>query len=174
MEYCTNCGTEVLDNANYCAKCGSMVASEKKEGKYEAGRTGSGVSKDAQEYYGSSQHELLESIKGGLIILMFGALLFIASSGMPSSISLSNYLAYFLLGIGIILVVNFLIHLRLPNSRLYHQYGDLFGGIILFAIGILCIYGFDRYFWPMAIVSIGIYVISMRIVKFLVGKRAIA
>jgi hypothetical protein len=101
---------------------------------------------------------------------LFGALLFIASSGMSSSVTKSNYLDYFLLGIGIILLVSFLIHLRLPNSRLY-QYGDLIGGIILFSIGILCIYGFDRYFWPMVIVSVGIYVISMKIVKFFAGRE---
>jgi hypothetical protein len=171
MEYCGNCGIEVPDNANYCSKCGSMLGSGKKEEVYETGRIGLGVSKNAQKSYESSQHELLESIKGGLIILMFGALLFIASSGMSSSITLSNYLAYFLLGIGIILLVSFLIHLRLPKSRLY-QYGDIIGGIILFSIGILCIYGFDRYFWSIAIVSVGIYVISMKIVKFLAGKGA--
>ncbi len=164
MEYCTNCGIEVPDNANYCSKCGSMVGGKKKE-MYEPGRMNPEVSKDSLEYYGSSKHELLRSIKGGLIILMFGALLFIASSGMSSSVTLSNYLAYFLLAIGIILIVIFLIHVRLPNSRLY-QYGDLIGGIILFAIGIFCIYGFERYFWPMTIVSVGIYVISMKIVKF--------
>ncbi len=105
------------------------------------------------------------------IILMFGALLFIASSGMSSSITLSNYFAYFLSGIGIILVVNFLIHLLLPNCRLY-QHGDFIGGIILFAIGALCIYGFDRYFWPMAIVSVGIFVISMKIVKLFAVRES--
>lgn len=171
MEYCMNCGTEVPGNTNYCSKCCSMLGSGKREEVYETGRTGPRVSRNAQKSYGSSQHELLESIKGGLIILMFGTLLFIASSGMSSSITLSNYLSYFLLGIGIILLVSFLIHLRLPNNRL-NQYGDLIGGIILFAIGILCIYGFDGYFWSIAIVSVGIYVISMKIVKFLAGRGA--
>ena len=171
MEHCTNCGTGVPDNANYCSKCGLMLSSVKKEEVYETGRTEPGVSKDFQEYHGSSQHELLESIKGGSIILMFGALLFIASSGMSSSITLSNYFAYFLLGIGIILLISFLFHLRLPNSRSY-QYGDLIGGIILFATGILCIYGFDRYFWSIAIVSVGIYVISMKIIKVFAGREA--
>ncbi len=169
MEYCTNCGIEIPDDANYCSKCGSIVGGKKKE-MYEPGRMNPEVSKNSLEYYGSSEHKLLGSIKGGLIILMFGALLFIASSGMSFSVTLSNYLAYFLLAIGIILIVLFLIHVRLPNCRLYH-YGDLIGGIILFAIGILCIYGFERYFLPMAIVSVGIYVISMEIVKFLARRQ---
>jgi hypothetical protein len=163
MEYCINCGIKVPDDANYCPRCGSMVGVKKKD-MCETDRKNTEVSKNSQEYYGSSKHELLESIKGGLIILIFGALLFIASSGISSSVTLSNYLAYFLSGIGITLIANFLIHLRLP-SRLY-QYGDLVGGIILFAIGFLCIYGFERYFWPMTIVSVGLYAISMKIVKF--------
>jgi uncharacterized membrane protein YvbJ len=63
MKYCTNCGTEVPDNANYCVKCGSMVGSGKNEDMYETDRMGPGVSRNAQEYYGSSKHKLLESIK---------------------------------------------------------------------------------------------------------------
>jgi len=171
MEYCTNCGTEVHDKANYCSKCGSMVGSGKKEEMYNTDRMKAGVNKNAQEYHGSSKYELLDSVKGGMIILMFGALLFISSSGMSSSITESNYLDYFLLGIGIILVVSFFIHLRLTNNRMY-QYGDLIGGIILFAIGILCIFGFEIYFWPMAIVSVGIYVVSMKIVKFRMVRQS--
>ena len=171
MGNCTNCSTEVPDNANYCAKCGSMIGSGKKEDVYETDRMKYGVDRNARECYRSSQHELLESIKGGFVILMFGALLFIASSGMSSSVTLSNYFAYFLSGIGIILVVNFLIHLLLPNCRLY-QHGDFIGGVILFAIGALCIYVFDRYFWPMSIVSVGIFVISMKIVKLFVVRES--
>jgi hypothetical protein len=147
-----------------------MVGSGKKEEVYNTDRMKAGVSKNAQEYHGSSKNELLDSVKGGMIILMFGALLLISSSGMSSAITESNYLDYFLLGIGIILVVSFFIHLRLTNGRMY-QYGDLIGGIILFAIGILCIFGFERYFWPMAIVSVGIYSISVRIVKFLARRE---
>jgi len=169
--YCTNCGTQVPDNANNCTKCGSIIGSGKKEDMSEAGRIRSGVSRNARERYRSSKHELLESIRGGFIVLMLGTLLFIAGCGMSSSITLSNFFAYFLSGLGVILVANFITHLLLPNCKFY-LYGDFIGGIILFAIGALCIYGFDRYFWPMVIVSVGIFAISMGIVKFVTGKES--
>jgi zinc-ribbon domain len=170
MEYCTNCGTEIPDNMKYCAKCGSIIGSGKKGDVYETGKIKPEVGRNAQEYYRSSKHELLESIRGGFIALVLGTLLFIAASGVSSSITLSNFFAYFLSGLGAILVANFFTHLLLPNCKSY-RYGDFIGGIILFAIGVLCIYGFDRYFWPMVIVSVGIFAISMGIVKFLAGRE---
>jgi len=63
-------------------------------------------------------------------------------------------------------MVNFLIHLLLPG-RGFYRFSDLIGGVILLAIGALCIYGFGTYFWPIAIVGFGIYVISMGLVKYL-------
>lgn len=170
MEYCTNCGNKIPDNANYCSKCGPIIGSEKKEKVYEIGRMKSEISRNTYECYRSSKHELLESIRGGFIVLMLGTLLFIAASGMSSSITMSNYFAYFLSGSGAILLAIFFMHLLLSNYTFY-RYGDFIGGIILFAIGALCIYGFDRYIWPMVIVSVGIYSISVRIVKFLAGRE---
>lgn len=171
MEYCMNCGTGIPDNANYCAKCGSMISSGKKEDAFETGRMRHGVSRNAPECYRSSKHELLESTRGGFIVLMLGTLLFIAASGMSSSITLSNFFAYFLSGLGVILIANFFVHQLLPNCKFY-RYGDLIGGIILFAIGALCTYGFDRYFWPMVIISVGVFAISMGIVKFLARRES--
>jgi hypothetical protein len=170
MKYCMNCGTDTPDNANYCAKCGSMIGSGKKEEVSEAGKLRSGINRNAHECYISSKYETLKSIRGGFLVLMLGTLFFIAASGMSSSITLSNFFAYFLSGLGVLLVASFFTHLLLPNCKFY-RYGDFIGGIILFTIGALRIYGFDRYFFPMVIISVGIYSISMGIVKFLVGRR---
>jgi ribosomal protein L40E len=170
MEYCTNCGTEVPDNANYCSKCGLKIGSKKKEEAYETDRMKSEISSIPHESYRSSKHELLESIRGGFIILILGILLIIAASGNSSSITMSNYFAYFLVGSGVILIAIFFVHLLLSDGKFY-KYGDFFGGIILFTLGILLIYGFDRYFWYMAIAGVGIYSISVRITKFLAGKK---
>jgi hypothetical protein len=138
----------------------------------ETGNERPGINTNAHECYISSKHETLKSIRGGFLVLMLGALLFIATSGISSSIMLSNFFAYFLSGLGAILVASFFTHLLLPNCKFY-RYGDLIGGVILFAIGALCIYGFDRYFLPMVIVSVGIYSISMGIVKFLSRRQPI-
>jgi hypothetical protein len=113
---------------------------------------------------------MLEATMGGLAILMLGVLIFIAATGISSLITWSNFFACFLAGLGAIMVVNFLIHLLLPGCRLY-RFSDLIGGVILLAIGTLCIYGFGTYFLPIAIVSIGIYVISIGIVKFLTRRE---
>jgi ribosomal protein L40E len=169
MEYCTNCGAEAPDGASFCSKCGSGIGPAKK---LDAGRRiKPGISAGAWECFRSPEHKMLKATMGGLVILMLGALIFIAATGISSLVTWSNFFACFLAGFGAILVINFLIHLLLPNCRFY-RFGDLIGGIILLSIGALCIYGFGNYFVPIAIVGIGIYVIFMGIVKFLTRREA--
>jgi ribosomal protein L40E len=167
MEYCTNCGAEAPDGAGFCPKCGSMIGNVKKFD--VARRTKLGISADAWEFYRSPEHKMLKSTMGGLVVLMLGALIFIAATGISSWITWANFFAYFLAGWGTLMLVNFLVHLLTPKARFY-RFGDLVGGTILLAIGGLCIAGFGGYFWPMVIVSMGLYIIFMGILKSYTGN----
>ncbi|HTX44101.1 MAG TPA: zinc-ribbon domain-containing protein, partial [Methanocella sp.] len=164
---CTNCGAEAPEGAGFCPKCGSGIGPIKK---LDAGRRiKPGISVEAWEFYRSPEHKMLKATMGGLVILMLGTLIFIAATGISSWITWANFFAYFLAGWGVLMVVNFLIHLLAPGCRFY-RFGDLVGGTILLAIGGLCIAGFGDYFWPLAIVSVGLYIISMGILKFYSGN----
>jgi hypothetical protein len=165
MEYCTNCGAEAPEGAGFCPKCGSMTGKKPDA----ARRIKPGISAEAWAFYRSPEHKMLKATMGGLVILMLGALILIAATGVTSWVTWSNFFVLFLMGWGALMVMNFLIHLLVPICRFY-RFGDLIGGSILIAIGGLCISGFGDYFWPIAIVSVGVYIISMGIVKFYTGN----
>jgi len=97
MEYCTNCGAGAPDGAGFCSKCGSRIGPVRKEFKEAIGhRMKPGVSAGAWECYRSPGHKMLEATLGGLAILLFGVLIFIAATGISSLVTWSNFFACFL------------------------------------------------------------------------------
>ena len=167
MVDCMNCGAEAPEGAGFCPKCGSKVDNVKKLDVVH--KTKAGINAEAWEFYRSPEHKMLKSVLGGLVVLMFGVLILIPATGVSSWITWANFFAYFLAGWGALMVVNFLVHLLAPNARFY-RFGDLVGGSIMLAIGGLCIAGFGGYFWPMAIVSVGLYIIFMGILRSFAGN----
>ncbi len=119
--------------------------------------------------YQSPEHRFLGTLAGGLSVLLLGALLFAAALNASPLITWSNFFAWFLVGHGILLMLKFFAHGLLPDKAAPH-YGNLVGGAIIAAVGVLCFIGFGNYFVPMAVVSIGIYAISMGIVKLYRGN----
>ncbi len=98
MEYCMKCGAEAPEGTGFCPKCGSMIGNVKKLDIIP--RTKPGISAGAWECYKSPGHKMLKSIIGGSIVLMLGALIFIAATGISSWITWANFFAYFLAGWG--------------------------------------------------------------------------
>jgi predicted RNA-binding Zn-ribbon protein involved in translation (DUF1610 family) len=167
MEYCTSCGAEAPDGTGYCPKCGAEITSAASRNaelrkRYE-------IRQGGWKKYQSPEHRLLGSVVSGLSILLLGALLFVAALHASPLVTWSNFFAWFLVGHGILLVMKFFAHGLLPEQVVPH-YGNLIGGAIIAAIGALCFIGFGNYFVPMAIVSIGIYAISLGILKFYKGN----
>jgi hypothetical protein len=111
----------------------------------------------------------LSAATGGISVLLLGVLLFIAATNASPLVTWSNFFAWFLVGHGALLVMKFFAHGLLPGKEAPH-YGNLIGGAIITAVGALCFIGFANYFVPIAIVSIGIYAISMGILKFYHGN----
>jgi hypothetical protein len=156
MVNCKNCGTEVLESAGYCPRCG-----------YEIGR--GNTSPRHIESYKNPEYKLLSAITGGLSILLLGVLIYMAAVSITPLVSWSNFFAWFLLGHGALLVMKYFANQMLP-IQVRRKHGDLIGGGIIAAIGALCLIGFGNYFIPIAIVGIGIYAISMGILKFYTGN----
>lgn len=167
MEYCTNCGAGAPDGTGICPKCGLEITagasrSAELRKRYE-------IRQGGWKKYQSSEHRFLGTLIGGLSVILLGALLFMAALNASPLVTWSNFFAWFLVGHGILLVMKFFAHGLLPE-RVTPNYGNLVGGAIIAAVGALCFIGFGNYLVPMAIVSIGIYAISMGILKFYKGN----
>ncbi len=153
---CNNCGSEVPESADSCPGCG-----------YEIGRGNTSLRHVESSI--NIEYKLLSAITGGLSFLLLGALVYMAAITMTPLVSWSNFIAWFLLGHGALLVMKYFANLMLPIP-VRGKHGYLIGGGIIAAIGALCLAGFDAYFWPVAIVSIAIYILSMGILKFYSGN----
>ncbi len=156
MVNCTNCGTEMPESAGFCPRCGR-----------EIGR--GNASPCHIESYKNPEYKLLSTITGGLSILLLGVLIYMAAVSMTSLVSWSNFFAWFLLGFGTLIVVKYFANQVLPIP-VRGKHGDLIGGALIAAIGALCLIGLGNYFWPTVIIGIGVYVVSMGILKYYTGN----
>lgn len=106
--------------------------------------------KKGQKY----RQDLLSGILGGLIVMLLGVLFLLVNMGY---LYWSNWWAYFLVGIGVILIIESIIRATFPQySRPY--IAKLIGGIILIFLGVGSIYGIGHW-WPLILIGVGIAII---------------
>jgi len=165
--YCAKCGAPVLEGAAFCAKCGAPVGLTAQPS--AAPSSGMGYRYEKQEKH--EKHEKREKsekgekgekreagdfsgiLTGGLILIWLGVTFYYAQTG---AIGWDVWWAYFILGLGVVLVVQGLV--RYAQGR--HAYwGPVIGGAILAMIGYAFVVGTSANFWPLILVVIGALVI---------------
>ena len=98
-------------------------------------------------------------VVGGLILVWLGITFYLQQIGTISS---NNWWAYFILGIGAIIVLQgFLLYFRSRRPI----YGPFIGGAVLVLVGLSFIYNAWENFWPFILVIIGIAILASALAR---------
>jgi hypothetical protein len=96
----------------------------------------------------------LSGMTGGLILIVLGVLFLLAQQGY---ISWNSWWAYFLVGLGLIFILESLI--RITRSEPSGRYtGKLIGGAVLLVIGASNAFGMVSW-WPLILIVIGVFLL---------------
>ncbi len=152
MPFCPKCGQEVPDDAVYCPKCGTKIGTGKREYYEKREKEEKGEKKEKEEKHEPS--DISGAIVGGLVLIWLGVTFYLAETGF---IKWSAWVAYFLLGLGAILVIQALIkYFTSPYKG--SAYGIAIGGIVVASIGLVMMYEITVW-WPLIFIVLGIIVI---------------
>jgi rRNA maturation protein Nop10 len=165
MPFCPKCGSEVTSDAAFCPKCGAQLVvsaippvtpvppverrrhDEKREKGEKQGEKG-----EKQEKGGDKTVPIV----GGLILIWLGVMAYLAQT-QYMGITWANGWGYFLLGIGVILVLQAVIrYVTLPSKG--SAIGSLIGGFVLIIVGLAGAYGIQDW-WYLVFIAIGVVVI---------------
>jgi hypothetical protein len=97
-------------------------------------------------------------LTGGLILILLGVLFLLAEM---DRISWMDWWAYFLVGLGAILILEGLFR-GFSESR--HRAGRLIGGLVLIVIGGAHLIGFEEW-WPFILIAVGLGLILSPLFK---------
>ena len=100
--------------------------------------------------------DLEGALTGGLILILLGVLFYLAQNSLVT-ITWSNWWAYFLFGLGIIVVIQGFV--RYTQGGYFT--GSVIGGGALMAIGLAFISGSIPEFWPLILIALGIVAIAL-------------
>ena len=98
-----------------------------------------------------NSHDPWSRVTGGLILILLGVLFLLATMDV---ISWGDWWAYFLFGLGVILILEAVIRSSSPSFR-QHLTGRLIAGIVLMLIGGSFILGMTHW-WPIIIIGVGV------------------
>jgi hypothetical protein len=98
----------------------------------------------------------LSRIFTGLIVIWLGITLYMENQDWLDY----SWWAYFILGIGILLIVEACIRMYQNNG--YSGQGKLIGGSVLIAVGGSHIYNIDNW-WPLIFIAVGLMIIVMNL-----------
>ena len=93
--------------------------------------------------------DLTGPITGGLILIWLGITFFLSQNNYISS---DNWWAYFLMGIGAILILQGVLRFGMSRRPFI---GSFIGGVVLMIIGFSFVQGFSANLWPLILVAIG-------------------
>ncbi len=99
--------------------------------------------------------DLAGAIAGGLILILLGSLLYLGENNLLS-LTTATWWAYFLMGLGIIIIAVGLVRY---GQRRYFM-GSFIGGAILIAVGLTGVVSSFSYVWPLILVVLGLAVIA--------------
>lgn len=163
--FCHKCGAPLPAGAVFCPKCGTPLPSgaappsagperyppsapmrareekhekqekQEKHEKHEKGRGG----------------DLAGAITGGLILIFLGVLLYYASLG-TSAVTFGNFWEYFLVGIGVIFVVQGIVRY---GEKGVPYFGSFIGGAVMIIVGLAFITSGSLNLWPLILVVLG-------------------
>jgi hypothetical protein len=180
IRYCSNCGTTVGEGALFCSRCGRPIPQAQPASATPAGGAGPSGASPSYRYERHERHEKNEKrekgekqekggrngwigpVFGGSVLIWLGIIL---TLGFYGTIHLSDWWNWFLVGLGIILILEGAAF-SISRGRPYPFIGFFIGGIIIFLVGFAPIFtGFN--FWPLILVIIGIFIIA----GSLLGRR---
>jgi len=179
MPYCRNCGAEHSEGATVCPKCGQSVAgppppptgpiSRERRERYEKSEKGEKGEKEKREKEGDREkREKRETdrfgpIVGGFVLILLGLLFYLQWSNV---ISARDFGGYFMIGMGIILIVWALLRYTTQEFK-GPAMGLLIGGIILGFIGLSTIYPLSgSWTWPLILIGLGLVLVVWSIAVY--------
>jgi hypothetical protein len=112
---------------------------------------------DTQDQNGrfkKNRHHGFSAIFAGLLLIMLGGLLFLASQGI---ISWDKWWQLFLIGLGVILLIDVFIRYSQDRSRGF-QIGRIIGGVVLIIIGVAFMLSAVNW-WALIIVAVGVAIL---------------
>jgi hypothetical protein len=112
--------------------------------------------KESQENERSSEekkdkHDPFSGMTGGLILILLGVLFLLVTMDY---ISWGGWWQYFLMGLGVILILEAIIRSASPSYR-KDVSGKLIGGVVLIFIGGSFIIGWSNW-WPLILIALGV------------------
>ncbi len=167
MAFCQRCGADLPPNAAFCSKCGASVtgatATSSSPPSYSYGYGYEKREKQEKQTRQAEKYEKREKsgdrsgpiIGGGILILL--GVIYYATITTPALIPSTQFWGYFLLGLGIILIIQAVYRFATMHHRAAGM-GSLWAGVILVAIGAGGIAGSGN-FWPIVLIAIGVLVI---------------
>jgi predicted nucleic acid-binding Zn ribbon protein len=146
MSYCPKCGNEVKEDDEYCSKCRANLKSNVSYRKVK--RRSNFEWKDPDE-------ELYGALIGGGVVIWLGTLLMLQNQGMLGG---GDFGGFFLLGIGIILVLRgFIAYWQTEGYD--KAFGFLAGGGIMMLIGAGIAYNI-RDWWAFLLIGLGLIIVG--------------
>lgn len=100
----------------------------------------------------------MNAIFGGGVLIWLGITFWLGQSG---TVGWSNWWAYFIAGIGALLIIQGVLRVAMKGST-YEFSGFFIGGAILMIIGLAFAYGVTLY-WPYIVILLGILVIAVAV-----------
>ena len=169
MPYCTNCGAEVAENAQYCPNCGRAQKSaaykgiagparqrgekaekQEKQEKQEKGEKGERNEKGEKDQGGTGP------LTGGLVLIWLGITFFLTTSNY---IAWSQWWAYFILGLGAIFLLRAAI-VYASNRRKGLVVGPAIAGLVLIVVGLASILNVTNWWW-LILIALGVAIVVM-------------
>ena len=115
------------------------------------------------------RNDPIGSVIGALVLIWLGVVLLAAQNSemirLPFSISWDNVWAFFLIGLGALLILEALLRVIFPTRR--HIIGPLIWGIILLVIGVAGLFpgmGVEK-LWPLALIAGGLGLLLTNVLR---------
>ncbi len=170
--FCHKCGAPLPAGSGFCPKCGAPVAGQQPPAPSQpAPQSAPAPSSTYQRREKREKEEKREkneknekgrggdlagAITGGLVLILLGILFYLSQSGL-APIDWSNWWQYFLVGMGVILMVQGVV--RYAERK--HAYpGNFIGGAVLIVIGAAFLSSANYSLWPLVLVVLGVGAIA--------------
>lgn len=119
-----------------------------------------------QTQISAPRRDLAGPLFGGGVLIVLGLSFWLATSG---TISWAIWWAYFLCGLGVLLIL-----LGINNARSGKDSGPITGGVVILAIGIIAILAWSysiSSWWPLVLIALGLLVIFSAVLGHKITRR---